>query len=594
MTYHTTGVAFSYNRRISALIHATEQLVRSSQSSADEAHIQARMGGDAEQLGALGKSSEDEPAAVVGIVRTASLSWRSKAILTRAPYSGALAPPPTIQVQRTASLEPIENTVVPPTLKTEDSVLRQGVHAYLSKAPSPSSAVAAASPSSPTPTRLKLSPSLRQPPPVREPGLFPENVDEVDEQIVLVHDVNRTGRGITSFDIRGVDTRMDQEARVEMQPEVTLYNEKDLPPVPDPRDSIDSPLPLPPLPPFSPPTVPPPVILSADVQSQPGQGSSQRQRRESYESETSTRVSSLLSRLSKTTMHSTPTNSTRKSRRGTVVPPPFPPPPLPLPLTPSQMQFPRFRDPDGDMVDHELMERAGTFERMAQDGAPLWQSGDRNQTLLPAPNNPPPDEAYLFHRQNPQQAQGSKGKGYVHKSALGKSNSIRSMFSGRSDRSKRWTPNHAALGSSGVNRSTSGDGNGWFTQLDDEKRKRDGQMRALGVDLQPHQDDLRLGPDVRGRNAGGPSPRKRKWANRNKWVAVALLLLALICLIVGLAVIFSRSASNNQAATCTGLNATGRFCDIGVAPLLFFAAAIRTNSSSRQDLCLHLKRVRPM
>ena len=512
---------------------------------------------------------------MVGIVRTASLSWRSKATLTRAPSSGALAAPPTIQVHRTASIEvqpPIENTVAPLRLKTEDSVLQQGVHAYLSKLPSPSSTVTAASPSGSTPTTLKLSPSLRRQPPVREPGSFPENVDEVDDQALLVHDVNRTGWGTTSFDIRGVDTQMGP--KVEMQPYEPLYKEKDLPRVPyhEPRESSTHDRPLPPvplpLPPLPLPTVPSSVVPSTDDQSQPGQGSSQLRRQESFGSETLTRVSSLLSRLSKSTMHS-PTNmsrqSTRKSRRGTVIPPPLPPPPLPLPLTPSQMQFLRFRErhPDEGMADHELMERAGNLERMAQDSALPWESWDQRRNL-PAPN-PPLDEAYLYHQQIPrQQAQSSSGKGYVHKSALSKANSIRSMFSNRSDRSRHRTPNHAALGSSGVNMSMSGDSNGWFTQLDDEeKRKRDWQMRALAVDpRRPHKVELGPGPDMTGRNAGGPSPR-RKQSTRSKWIAGALLLLAVIGLVVGLAVILTRSTSNNQAVSCTEADTTGRLCDIG-------------------------------
>ena len=549
MSHHTAGVTPSYNRRISALIHATEQLVRSSQDSAHE---------DADQLGTLGQPTGDDPTTVVGVVRTASFSRRSKATLTRAPSSAALAARPSIRVQRTSPLEPIENTATPLRLKTEDSVLRQGVHAYLSKAPSPSSAVTA-------PPTLKLSMSLRRQPPVREPGLFPENVDEVDDQIVLARDVNRTGRGITSFDIRGVDTRIDRGPKVEMQPDVPVYNEKALPrvPSPEPRESpihsgILPPPPLPPLPPLPPP--------SSNVQGQPDRGSSQPRRQESFGSETLTRVSSLLSRLSKSTVHSTGTKmsreSTRKTRHGTVIPPPLPPPPLPLPLAPGQAKFPTFRVPhhDGGMTDHELMERAGTLERMAPDNALPWQSGDRNRKPLPAPN-PPLDEAYLYHQNaQQQQAQSSSGKGCVHKRAASKANSVRSMFSYRSDRSKYRTP---ALSSSGVDRSMSGDGNGCFTQLEDEKKRQyDGQMRAFDVyPGRPHK--VELGRDVRCRNARRPSPKEKRWTSRSKLVAVALFLLALIGLVVGLVAIFTRSTSSNQASTCTGLNTTGRLCDIG-------------------------------
>jgi len=595
MSHFTAGVALSYNRRLSALIHATEQLVRPSQDSAYEEDSQARVSEDADQLGTFDRPSEDDPAAVVGIVRIASLSWRSKALLTRAPSSGGLAAPPAIQVQHTAPPEgqsPIDNTVAPLKLKTEDSVLRQGVHTYLStspsprsKAPSPSSTVTAASPSSSTPTTLKLSPSLRRQPPAREPGFFPESVVEVDDQPVLAHDVDRTGRGITSFDMRGVDTRMDRGSKDQMHTAVSLYDEKDLPPVPYPEPQDSSfhsralpPLPLPPHPhpPF--PTVPPPAILSdAGVQSQPDHRSDQLRRQESFGSDTLTRVSSLLSRLSKSSMPSTPTNtsrhSMRKCRRGTVMPPPLPPPPLPLPLTPKQMQLPRIRGPHPyvGMVNHELMERAATLERIPQDNAPLWQSWNqcRSQMPLPTPNLPL-DEAYLYHQHIPQQqAQSSSGKGYVHKKALSKASSIRSMFSTRSDRSKYRSPNHVALGVGGANASTSGDGGGWFTQLDDDgKRKRLWQIRALGVDSRRPQ-KVELDPGVGSRNTGGP-PQRKQWTSRSKWFAVILLVLALIGLVVGLAVILTRSTSNTQAASCTGSNTTGRFCDIGtfyLAPL---------------------------
>ena len=564
----TTGVTPSYNRRISALIHAAEQLTLVSRDLASEAGPQARMSKDSDELGALGRQSEDEPAAVVGVVRIASLSCRSKALLTRAPSSGALA----ADNARPGTQSPINVTVAHLRLNTEDSVLGQGVHAYLSKAPSPSFTATTASPSGSTPTLVRLSPSLRRQPPARELGFFPESIGEVDDQYVLAHDVGRTGWVMTPLDVRGVSTWMDRGPKDETRPDVPFYNEKDLPrvPYPESRKTSDRSRPLPPpplplLPTVSPPAIPP----DAHVRSQPDQMSGQLRRQESFGSNTLTRVSSLLSKLSNSTLHSLPTNpsrqSTRRSKRGTLIPPPLPPPPLPLPLTPSQMQFPRLGPhPNKGTADHELMERAGTLERMARDGAFLRQGWDRqrNEKPLPVPN-PLLDEVHLYHQQIPQQrAQSSNGRGYVHKTVLSKTSSIRSIFSNRSDRSRHRIPNHVVLG---INASMGGDGSGRFTELDDdEKRRRDGQVRALAVDPRGRWNAGPV-PEVGVRNAGGPAPNRKQWTRRSKWLALVLFLSALIGLVVGLVIILARrnTDTDSQASSCTGSNATGRFCDIG-------------------------------
>ena len=603
-----TGVTPSYNRRISALIHATEQLILPLQDAAHEPDYQTRTSEDADQLGALDRRSGEEPTAVVGVVRTASLSCRSPALLTRAPSSGGVTAPPGVQVQRTASPEvqsQIAGTVAPLRLRTEDSASPQDDHAYLSKAPSPSSTVTAVSPVS-TPTTLKLSPSLRRQPPVREPGSFPESIDEVDDQSVSAPDMDRTGRGMMSLDIRGVDTRMGPKD--EMQPDVPLYNDKDLPRVPysDSQEGASHSRPLPPLPlqsPPLPPTVPPPAILSNEgVQSKPDHCSGQSRRQESFGSDTLTRVSSLLSRLSKSTMPSTPTKSSRqcprKSKRGTAIPPPFPPPPLPLPLTPTQTQFSGFKGPhfDEGLAGHELVERAGTLERMDQGSALQWKTWDLPRGQMPPPvPNPPLDEAYISHQRVPQQqAQSSSRRGYVHKSALSKASSVRSMFSNRSDRSRHRISNHTTFGSHGITTSIGGDGNGRFTELDnDEKHKRPGQMHALGMNRRRSQKgEPNLG--VRGRNTGIPPSKRRQWSTRSKGIAAGLFFLALIGLVVGLAVILTRKNSVSQASSCAASNATGRLCDLGTCYFCLSCSGSGANSFSRQGLCLHLQCDRPL
>jgi hypothetical protein len=595
ITHVPTGVTPSYNRRISALIHATEQLMYPSRDLAGETDPQPQMSMGSDQLVPLDRQSEDEPTAVVGVVRIASFSCRSKALLTRAPSSGALATSPATRVQHAAT----GSLVAPLRLNTEDSVLRNGVHASLSKAPSPSFTATTASPSSPTQTSRKLSPSLRRQPPGRELGFFPESVGEVDDQFVLAHDVDRTRWGMTPLDVRGVGTRMDRGAKNEARTDGLFYNERDLPRVPYP-ESRESPVrnrslpPLPPLPlPPLPSTIPPPANLSdAHVQSHPDHTSGPLQSQESFGSNTLTRVSSLLSKLSNSTLHSIPTNpsrqSTRRSKRGTIIPPPLPPPPLPLPLTPTQMRLPGLRPQrDEGPADHELMERA---EGSVQDSTFLRQGWDRylNQKPLPTPSSPL-DEPHLYHQQMPQQqAQSSKGRGYIHKNALSKASSIRSMFSNRSDRTRHRIPSSVVLG---ISAPMGGDGSGRFTELDDEKRKRHAQMHTLGVD--PHQPQ-EAGPDpsVSGRNTGGPRNGKQ-WSRGSKWLAMILFSLALIGLVVGLAIILARRNADNQASGCTGSNSTGRFCDISTC---YFALlySVGTNSPNRQDLCLHLKCVRPL
>ncbi len=593
----------SYNRRISALIHAAEQLTWASRGLASETDLQARMSKDSDQLGALDRQSEEEPAAVVGVVRIASLSCRSKALLTRAPSSGALATPSATRVQHTASSEaypPSQATDNPLKLHTEDSVLRQGVHSYLSEAPSPSFTASIATPSS-----SKSSPLLRRKSPAHEPGIFPNSVVEVDNRFALARGVDRTGRGITPVDVRGVGTRKDRGGKDEARLDAPFYNEKVLSRVryPESRESPVHSRPLPPLlpsPPLSPPpllpTIQPPAVLSH--QSQPDHMSGQLRRQESFGSNTLTRVSSLLSRLSNSTLIATPTSpsrqSTRRSKRGTIIPPPLPPPPLPLPSTPSQMQLPGFGPhPDEGTAGHELMERAGTLNKMAKDCAFLRQ-GCRHHKPLPAPD--PLDEIHLVHQLMPQQqTRSSNGRGYVHKKALSKASSIRSMFSNRSDRSRHRNPNSVTLG---INAPMYGDIRR-FTELDDdEKRKPHWQVRAPGVD--PHgPQEARPDLDARGRNAGEPSPNRKKGTSRSKWLAMSLLSFAVIGLVVGLVIILAQRNPDNQASSsassssCAESNATGLFCDIGTcySAHLYNMGA---NSPNRQGVCLHLKCVRPL
>lgn len=582
-THLITGVTPSYNRRISALIHATEQLAW---DLASKEEPQDRMSKDSDQIGALDRQSEDEPAAVVGIVRLASLSCRSKALLTRAPSSSAPTTPPATQIQHTALSEapsPTKATVNPLKLHTEDSALRQGDHAYLSKAPSPSFTASTVSPSIFTPSPLKSSPFPQRKSSAYEPGFFPAIVDEVDNQF---DGVDRTELGITPLDVRGVSTRMYPEPR----PDVTFYNEKVLPPVPNagPRESPvrSRPLPLPPPLPSSPlsptpllPIVAPPAI-PPHAHVQPDHTSIQRQ--ESFGSNTLTRVSSLLSKLSNSTLHSLSTtpsrHSMRRSKRGTTIPPPLPPPPLPLPLTPYQMQPPGSDlNPDNGTTGHELMERT----RQGWDG-------HQNQKPLHVPGP--------VHQLMPQQhAQSSNGKGYVHETALSHARSIRSMFSNRSDRSRHRVPNPIVLG---IHAPIGGDGSGSFSELDDdEKRKRLWQVRALGVDPpRPQEAESDLGVydlDVRGQNAGGPPAKGKSWIRRSKWRAAILLLLALIGLVVGLVVILTRRNPDNQASSCAQSNATGSLCDISTCQCALLYSA-GTNSLNRQDMCLHLKRARPL
>ena len=568
------------------------------------------MSKDSDQLGALDRQSEEEPAAVVGVVRIASLSCRSKALLTRAPSSGALATPPATQVQHAALSEghsPSSATDNPLKLHTEDSVLRQGAHAYLSKAPSPSFTVSIATPSSSAPSPLKSSPLSRQKSPAYEPGFVPEIVGEVDNRFALAHNVDRNGRGIMPLNIRGGGTRVGRGPKDETRLDANFYNEKVLPRVPYP-ESRESPVrsrPLPPPPPS--PPLPPPSLLSAvpspatpshtHVQSQPDHMSGELRRQESFGSNTLTRVSSLLSRLSNSTLLSTPTSpsrqSTRRSKRGTIIPPPMPPPPLPLPLTPYQMQPPGLGPhPAEGTASHELTERAGTFDRMAR-GLRRGCSKDRNQKPLPVPN--PLDEIHVVHQQMPQQqTQPPNGRGYVHKTALSHASSIRSMFSSRSDRSKHRNHSPVILG---INAPTGGDGNGRFTALDDdEKRKRHWQARALGVDPQePRGAGLDLDMDMRGRKTGEQSPNRKKRTRRTKWLAVALLSSCLIGLVVGLVVILARRNPDDQASnpTCVESNATGLLCDLGTCCCAQFYS-VGANSPNRQDVCLHLKCVRPL
>ena len=557
------------------------------------------MSKDSDQFGALDRQSEEEPAAVVGVVRIASLSCRSKALLTRAPSSGALATPPATRVQHTTLSEAYlssKATDSPLKLYTEDSMLRQGVYAYSSKTPSPSFTASVATPSS-----SKSSPFLRRKSPAHEPGSFPEIVVEVDDRFYLAQSVDRTGLGTTPVDVRGVGTRKLRGGKDETRLDASFYNEKVLPRVPYP-ESRESPVrsrPLPPLlpsPPLSPPPllpiIQPPAILSH--QRQPDHMPGQLRRQESFGSNTLTRVSSLLSRLSNSTLISTPTSgsrqSTRRCKRGTIIPPPLPPPPLPPPSTPSQMQHPGL-GPHHDEVTagHELLERAGTLDRIAQD-CPFLQKGRRHQKPLPVPD--PLDETHLVHQLVPQQqTRISIGKGYVHKNALSKTGSIRSIFSNRSDRSRHRNPNSVILG---INAPMSGDIRR-FTELDDdEKRKSHWQVRTPGVD--PH-GPREAGPDlgVRGRNARELSPNRKKGISRSKWVAMSLLSFAVIGLVVGLVIILARRNPDNQASSssCAESNATGRFCDISTCYCAHLYD-VGANSSNRQCVCLHFKCVRPL
>ena len=581
ITHLTTGVTPSYNRRISALIHAAEQLTWASRGLASETDAQARMSKDSDQFGALDRQSEEEPAAVVGVVRIASLSCRSKALLTRAPSSGALATLPATRVQHTALSEaysPSKATDNPLKLYTEDSVLRQGVHAYLSKTPSPSFTASIATPSS-----SKSSPFLRRKSPAHEPGFFPDVV-EVDNRFDLAQSVDRTGRGIMPIDVRSVGTQKIREGKDETRLDAPFYNEKVLPRVryPESRESPVRSRPLPPSPPLSPPPLSPPPLLpitqpSAIIshQSQPDHMSGQLRRQESFGSNTLTRVSSLLSRLSNSTLISTPTSpnrqSTRRSKRGTVIPPPLPPPPLPLPSTPSQMQLRGLGPhPDEGTAGHELMERAGTLNRIARDCASLRQ-GRRHEKPLPVPD--PLDEIHLVHQLMPQQqTRISNGRGYVHKNALSKSSSLRSIFSNRSDRSRHRNPNSVILG---INAPVSGDIRR-FTELDDdEKRKNHWQLHAPGVD--PH-GPREAGPDLD--MTGRPNRKKR--TSRSKWIAMSLISFAVIGLVVGLVIILARRNPDNQtsSSSCAESNATGLFCDIGMC---YYAHLynVGANSSNR-------------
>jgi hypothetical protein len=538
---------------------------------------------------------------VVGVVRVASLSTRSKALLTRAPSSGAPATPLATRFQHTVLSEvqsPTKATVNPLELQTKDPSLRQGVHAHLSKTPSPIFTASTASSYSSTPSPLKSSPFPRRTELAHELGSFPAIVGEVDNRFVLAHGVDRTGRGIKPLEVRGGGTRMDQGSKDEMRPNVQFYNEKDLPRVPyaESRERAVHSRPLPLL-----PTVSPPALHShAHVQSQPAHMSGQVRRQESFGSNTLTRVSSLLSRLSNSTLPTTLSRqSTRRSKRGTILPPPLPPPPLPLPLTPGQMQLPGLgleRHPEEATAGHELMERSGTLGRMVPF---LRQSCDRhrNQKAPPAPD-PLPDEIHLGHQlMPPEHAHRSNGSGYVHKNVLSQASSIRSMFSNRSDRSRHQIPKPVILG---INTPMVGDGSARFMELnDDEKRQRHWSVHALGVDhRQPWESGSGLDVgclDVRGRNARGPAQNRKRWTGRSKWIAVALFSLALIGLVVGLVIILARRNTDNQASTpsCTESKATGRFCDLSTyycAPLY----SVGTNSLNRQDVCLHHQRARPL
>ena len=598
ITHFIAGITPSYNRRISALIH---QLPWASRDLVSEMDPHARMSKDSDQLGALDRQSEEEPAAVVGVVRIASLSCRSKALLTRAPSSGAPTTPPATQVQHAAlsELHSTSNaTDNPLNLHTEDSVLQQGVHSYLSKAPSPIFTASIATPSSSTSSPLKSSPLLQRKSPGHEPGFVPEIIVEVDNRSALAH---RNGRGIAPLDIRGVG-RMGGGTKDETRLEATYYNEKVLPSVPYP-ESRESPVRSRPPPPPSPsPPLLPPSLLSAvpspatpshaHVQSQPDHMSGQLRRQESFGSNTLTRVSSLLSRLSNSTLISTPTSpgrqSTRRSKRGTIIPPPLPPPPLPLPLTPRHV-----RPPGLGPHPAEGTTRAGTLGKMAQGSACLRRgcSRDRNQKPLPVPD--PLDEIHMVHQLVPQQqTQISNGRGYIHKPALSHASSIRSMFSNRSDRSKHRIPDPVILG---INAPMGEDSGGRFTALDDdEKRKRYWQVRALGVDPQEPR-GAGPDPDVRGRKTRESSPNRKKRTRRTKWLAVALLSSCLIGLVVGLVVILARRNPNDQTPipTCAQSNATGLSCDIGTCYCVHLYS-VGANSPNSQDVCLHLKCIRPL
>ena len=608
ITHLISGITPSYNRRISALIH---QLPWASRDLVSEMDPRARVSKDSDELGALERQSEEEPAAVVGVVRIASISCRSKALLTRAPSTGALATPPATQVQHAVLSEPhspSNATDNPLKLHTEDSVLQQSVHAYLSKAPSPSFTASIATPSSSTSSPLKSSPLMQRKSPAHEPRFSPEIVGEVDNRFALAQGVDRNGRGTTPLDTRDRGTRMGRGPKDETRLDATFYNEKVLPRVPYP-ESRESPVrsrALPPPPP-SPPLLPPSLLSAvpspdtpshAHVQDLPDHMPGQLRRQESFGSNTLTRVSSLLSRLSSSTLLSTPTSpgrqSTRRSKRGTIIPPPLPPPPLPLPSTPCQVQLSGLglRSAEGT-AGHELMERTGTLGKMARDTPCLRRgcSRDRKQKPLPVPD--PLNEIHVVHELMPQQqTQISNGGGYVHKSALSQASSIRSIFSNRSDRSKHRNPNPVILG---INAPMGGNSSGMFTALDDdEKRKRHWQVRALGVDPR---DPRGAGPDpdVRGRKTREPSPNRKKRTRRTKWLAVALLSCCLIGLVVGLVIILARRNPDDQASspTCAESNATGLLCDLGTCYCVQLYS-VGANSPNRQDVCLHLKCVRPL